>query len=217
MNEILKLKDKELLEKFGVLVREEREVIADVIVHLSEIDRRKLYALEGYSSLFSYCVEKYHYSESAAYRRIQAARIYPSFPEILTLLKEGRLNLVTLSLIEPHLDQKRGKELIDKILGKSKREVEEVLLELSLKKEKTQDIIRRLPLKRAVLANSAQNFTSTGGSEKIGKNEESQGAPPSPISSRETSLLKRRSRKNFSIWQKLIFCHLVSPTLFKDN
>ncbi|MBI3018965.1 MAG: S-methyl-5-thioribose-1-phosphate isomerase [Deltaproteobacteria bacterium] len=30
-------------------------------------------------------------------------------------------------------------------------------------------------------------------------------------------LLKRRSRKNFSIWQKLIFCHLVSPTLFKDN
>ena len=121
------------------------------------------YALEGYSSLFSYCVEKFHYSESAAYRRIQAARIYPRFPEILTLLKEGRLNLITLSLIEPHLpDQVHGKALMDRVLSKSKREVEDILSELSLKKEKVQDIIRRLPMKRAVLENSAQIFTSTG-------------------------------------------------------
>src|SRR3989338_10661671 len=160
MNEILKLKDKELLEKFGVLVREEREVIASVILHLSEIGRRKLYALEGYSSLFSYCVEKYHYSEGAAYRRIQAARIYQKFPEVLELLKQGKLNLMTLSLIEPHLDQKNGRDLIHKILDKSKREVEEILSELSLKKEKIQDVIRRLPVK-----NSAQNFTFTGESD----------------------------------------------------
>src|SRR3989338_8770263 len=109
MNEILKLKDKELLEKFGVLVREEREVIASVILHLSEIGRRKLYALEGYSSLFSYCVEKYHYSEGAAYRRIQSSRVYQKFPEVLELLKQGKLNLMTLSLIEPHLDQEKGR------------------------------------------------------------------------------------------------------------
>ncbi|MBI3017434.1 MAG: HNH endonuclease [Deltaproteobacteria bacterium] len=172
MNEILKLKDKELLEKFWVLVREEKEATASVVAHLAEIDRRKLYALEGYSSLFSYCVEKYHYSESAAYRRIQAARIYPKFPEISNLLREGKLNLVTLSLIEPHLDQKNGRGLIHKILGKSKREVEDILSELSFKKEKTQDVIRRLPIKRAGLEKTAQNFTSTGGSEKIGKNEE---------------------------------------------
>ncbi|MBI2646631.1 MAG: hypothetical protein HYW85_06375, partial [Deltaproteobacteria bacterium] len=150
MNEISKLKDKELVEKFGVLVREEKEATASVVAHLSEIDRRKLYALEGYSSLFNYCVEKYHYSESAAYRRIQAARIYPKFPEILNLLKEGKLNLVTLSLIEPYLDQ-QGTELINKILDKSKREVEDILSELSLRKENIQDVIRRLPMKRAVL------------------------------------------------------------------
>ncbi len=173
-NEIIKLKDKELLEKFSVLVKEEKEATASVVAHLAEIDRRKLYAQEGYSSLFNYCVQKYHYSESAAYRRIQAARLYPKFPEILALLKEGRLNLVTLSLIEPHLDQKNGKELIDKILGKSKREVEDILSELSLKKEKTQDSIRRLPMKKAILEKTAQNFTSTGGSEKIGKMDVSQ-------------------------------------------
>src|SRR3989338_8628083 len=165
MNEILKLKDKELLEKFGVLVREEREVIASVILHLSEIGRRKLYAEEGYASLFSCCVEKYHYSEGAAYRRIQGAKVYQKFPEVLELLKQGKLNLMTLSLIEPHLDQKNGKDLIHKILDKSKREVEEVLSQLSLKKEKVQDVIRRLPLKRAVLENSAQNFTFTGESD----------------------------------------------------
>src|SRR3989338_9423065 len=159
-NEISNLKDKELLEKFGVLVQEEKEATAQVVAHLSEIDRRKLYALEGYSSLFSYCVEKYHYSEGAAYRRIQGAKVYQKFPEVLELLKQGKLNLMTLSLIEPHLDQKNGKDLIHKILDKSKREVEEVLSQLSLKKEKIQDVIRRLPVK-----NSAQNFTFTGESD----------------------------------------------------
>ena len=166
MNELVKLKDGQLLEKFGILVRQEREAVTEVILHLSEIDRRKLYAAEGYSSLFSYCVEKYHYSESAAYRRIQTARIYPRFPEILKLLKEGKLNLVTLSLLEPHLDHIHGKALMDKALGKSKRAVEELLSELSLKKEKTQDIIRRLPIKEVIVANSAQKHTTTGGSEK---------------------------------------------------
>ena len=165
MNEIVKLKNKELLEKFGVLVKEEKEATAHVIAHLSEIDRRKLYAEEGYASLFSYCVEKYHYSEGAAYRRIQSAKAYQKFPEILELLKQGKLNLMTLSLIEPHLDQKNGGLLIHKILDKSKREVEEVLSELSFKKEKVQDVIRRLPVKKAVLENSAQNFTFTGESE----------------------------------------------------
>ncbi len=165
MSEILKLKNKELLEKFSVLVRQEKEATASVVAHLSEIDRRKLYALEGYSSLFNYVTQKYHYSEGGAYRRIQGAKVYQKFPQTLVLLNEGKVNLMTLSLIEPHLNEKNGKELIDRVLGKSKREVEEVLSELSFKQEKIQDSIRRLPLKKPMLEKTAQNFTFTGESE----------------------------------------------------
>jgi len=147
MNPLSKV-NKQLLEDFSLAVLKEREAISEVISYLSYIWARKLYAEAGYSSLFHFLVEKYHYSEGAAYRRIQGAKVYQKFPEILELLKNGKLNLMTLSLIEPHLNQKNGSSLINRVLNKSKREVEEILSELSLKKEKIQDVIRRLPLKR---------------------------------------------------------------------
>ena len=145
MNEIIKLKDKELVEKFGVLVREEKEATASVIAHLSEIDRRKLYALEGYSSLFNYCVEKYHYSESEAFLRIQAARLSQSFPEILNYLEKDKMTLTTVKLISPYLTE-NNKELIFKETDqKSTREVEKVLAALFPQEEEVLDTIRKLP------------------------------------------------------------------------
>src|SRR3989338_10359749 len=148
-NEISNLKDKELLEKFGVLVQEEKEATAQVVVHLSEINRRKLYAQEGYSSLFSYCVEKYHYSKAAAYRRIQAAKLVQREPRVLIYLKEAKLNLTTIGLIEPFAREEKLNPLIHASLGKTKEVVEELLGELSHKVEVHKDKIRRLPIIKA--------------------------------------------------------------------
>ena len=67
--------------------------MAEVCVHLAEMWRRKLYAKEGYSSLFTYVTQKYHYAGGAAYRRIQAAKLYQRFPHIIDDLKTGHLNL----------------------------------------------------------------------------------------------------------------------------
>ena len=145
MNEIIKLKDKELVEKFGVLVREEKEATASVIAHLSEIDRRKLYALEGYSSLFNYCVEKYHYSESEAFLRIQAARLSQPFPEILNYLEKDKMTLTTIKLISPYLTQDNKEVLFKEVDQKSTREVEKVLATLFPQEEEILDTIRKLP------------------------------------------------------------------------
>ncbi len=160
MNELVKLKDSQLLEKFSVLVRQEREIVSEVIVHLSEIDRRKLYAGEGYSSLFSYCVEKYHYSESEAFLRIQASRLSQSFPEVLKLLREGRLTLTTLKMISPYLTQENKNVVFEKIQQKSKRDIEQVLADLFPQEEEILDSIRNLPLPKEV--QSAQNLTRSG-------------------------------------------------------
>ena len=124
MNEILKLKDKELLEKFNVLVKEEKEATAHVIAHLAEIDRRKLYALEGYSSLFSYCVEKYHYSESEAFLRIQAARLVQDSPEVIGLLEDNKATLTTLKLIAPHITSQNKEKIFKEVEHKTKRQTE---------------------------------------------------------------------------------------------
>src|SRR5690606_40689089 len=59
----------------SLLVTQERKRKADLLAYLNEVDRRKLYAKEGYSSLFRYLTEKHRYSESSALKRIQAARL----------------------------------------------------------------------------------------------------------------------------------------------
>ena len=43
-----------------------REVTADLIALLAECDKRKLYAAEGYVSLFDFCVARLRLSEAQA-------------------------------------------------------------------------------------------------------------------------------------------------------
>ncbi|MEK7790318.1 MAG: HNH endonuclease [Deltaproteobacteria bacterium] len=149
LEDLKKIKDSELLTRFSQIVQKEREATATVVFYLSEIARRKLYLEEAYSSLFSYVTQKFHYSEGAAYRRIQAAKVSQIYPEILGLLSNGKVSLITLSLIEPHLTKENAQGWVQKIIGKSKREVEFMLSELSLRKENHRDVIRRLPIFRA--------------------------------------------------------------------
>jgi len=126
-NDLSKIKDNQLLDNFSHVVRQERESIALVVAHLAEIDKRKLYAREGYSSLFSYCVKKFHYSEQAIYRRIQAARLSQHFPEILALLDSGAIHFTALTLISPYVKQENKEILFQGVQRKSKQEIETFL------------------------------------------------------------------------------------------
>ncbi len=155
MNNLKILKDQELVEKFGVLVGQEREIVSEVIQHLSEIDRRKLYAQEGYSSLFTYCCEKYHFSESEAFLRIQACRLSQAFPEVLKFLEEGKITLTTIKLISPYLTQENKGIILKSIDQKSTRQAEKVLATLFPQEEEILDSIRKLPQETV----SAQNLT----------------------------------------------------------
>ena len=176
-NEISKLKDKERLKKFCVLVRQEKEATASVVSHLAEIDRRKLYAQEGYSSLFNYVTQKYHYSEGAAYRRIQAARLSFRFPEIMGLLKEGKINLMNLSLVAPHLNQNNKEKIFSNIFHKSTREAESVISSYLGKRKVIKDKIRILP---SFAPKIAQNFTFSAESNEKKEKEKGNLSPKEP-------------------------------------
>ena len=174
MNSFQNITDQSLLQSLEKAILNEKKMLAEVIRHLAEVYQRRLYAKEGYSSLFAYLQQKYHYSESAAYRRIQAAKLSSKFPEILSMLETGKINLINLCLIQPYLTLDNAKALLAEITHKTKREVEDTVsvhfLDSSLER-KPQDKIRRLPLKKVLFEKTAQIYTSTGGGIKIGKNE----------------------------------------------
>ncbi|MBI2247441.1 MAG: HNH endonuclease [Armatimonadetes bacterium] len=127
---VAQLSNDELLARVKHLAGREREATTSLIAHLAELDQRRLYLAEGYSSLFSYCTQVLHLSEAAAYRRIEAARMVRRFPVILAMLKQGSVNLTTVDLLAAHLTQENHHEVLDMAQHKSKRQVEELLARL---------------------------------------------------------------------------------------
>jgi 5-methylcytosine-specific restriction endonuclease McrA len=120
------LSDQTLLTQLEVLSVTENEATVDILLHLAEVEKRELYAREGYSSLFAYCTQsKLRYSEPAAGRRISCARVVTRFPELIELLLQRELNLSTLSLVSGILSAENKTKVISSICGKSRREVEE--------------------------------------------------------------------------------------------
>src|SRR5437016_9871580 len=93
---------------------------------LGEIDARKLYRDEGCSSLFSFCTEMLHMSESMAWLRIRAARAARKFPVILDRLAAGELTLSNSSLLNELLTPENHLQLLDAVRHQSKRGVEKL-------------------------------------------------------------------------------------------
>jgi hypothetical protein len=117
------------------LAAEENENVARIIAHLSEISRRGTYILLSYGSLFNYCVKRLRLSEGSISRRIQVARVSRRFPQILDAMFQGALSLTAASLLAPHLTEANAEKLIAEARGKTKREVQEIIVKFSPKPE----------------------------------------------------------------------------------
>jgi len=124
--------DQELHQKLTELVREERRVLAQILTHLKEVERRKLYCDFKRGSLFDYAVHELGYSEDQAQRRIEAMRLLKDLPEIQPAIEEGRLTLTNLGQAKRlfrHKPHTREEKLafITKIEHKTKREAERLI------------------------------------------------------------------------------------------
>lgn len=144
-----RLSDEELLRQVDVLAARARETTVELVAHLAELDKRKLYLPLGYASLFAYCTGALRLAEHAAYNRIEAARICREFPIVLERLADGSVNLSTLRLVAPHLTPEDYRDVLQKAAGRSKREVEELVARLC-PKEDAPVIIRKLPAQAPV-------------------------------------------------------------------
>ncbi|MBK7582331.1 MAG: HNH endonuclease [Myxococcales bacterium] len=119
--------DLELRERLSAAVSTERAASTDVVFHLAELDRRKLYLEDACSSLFAYCVERLGYSEDGANKRVRVARLAQRFPQILDELASGNVHLTGLFLLSRHLTEDNVEQLLAEARGKSKRQLEELI------------------------------------------------------------------------------------------
>ena len=89
--------DNDLILKIKTLVHKERELTSEILHYFREVERRRLYAKRGYSSLFEFATKELKYSESQAQRRISAMRLLKELPVIEEKIKSGELSLTVIS------------------------------------------------------------------------------------------------------------------------
>ena len=122
--QVRELTDETLLQSLQDLVRRSASLTAAVLVHLGEVEVRGLHLGLGHSSVFTYCTQALGFFESAAYKRIQVARLCRRLPVVLDAVQSGRVHLSGLCVLGPHLDESNVGPVLAEAAGRSKRELE---------------------------------------------------------------------------------------------
>jgi len=170
-----RLSDQDLLAALKAEAGRERDATARLVALLAQLDERRLYLAEGYSSLFTYCTQVLHLSEHAAYGRIEAARTARKFPLVLDLLTDGAVTLTTVTLLAPHLTSVNHRELLSDARHKSKREVEHLVTRLR-PQAAVPATVRKLPAPRA----PENSVLPPAGEQKV-QNDAARGLAPPPV------------------------------------
>jgi hypothetical protein len=129
-NALATVPSSELTSRLYELRGAERRLLVEFLVYLGEVDRRRLYAELGFSSLFVFLSQHLGYSSSAAYRRSTAARLVARFPVVAEYLADGRLCLTTLVELRDVLDEPRLDEVLARAAGRSEDEVKRLVAAL---------------------------------------------------------------------------------------
>lgn len=129
MLHLSKIPAEELNQTVKNLALQERKLTEQILWHIAEVDRRKLFLKMAYSSLFDYLTKEIGYSAGAAQRRIDAARLIQKIPEVALKIQTGSLQLNQISKVQKaqRLLKKSGtfkslqeqRDLLSKLEGKN--------------------------------------------------------------------------------------------------
>ena len=149
----------------------EREINAEMIEYLAEIERRKCYLEYGCSSLYVFCTKELGYSGGAAYRRVDAVKLALRIPELPEKITTGALNLTSISRVATLLredtrtgrDERKDHE-IQKLLevvedAKDSYEIDKKLAPYHLGKKHRHDHVHRVDESTVRLALDISNDT----------------------------------------------------------
>jgi hypothetical protein len=130
------ISDEVLLSQAKVYASREREMTVQVLHHLKEVERRRLFASLGYSSLFDYATRELGYCAASACRRIDAMRLLKEMPALEEKIQEGKLTLSTVARAQSFFKKETVSleaktAVMTSLENKSTREVEKELLSLT--------------------------------------------------------------------------------------
>ncbi len=138
------------MARLGDLLSTERNSVADFVILLAEVERRRLHLELGYPSVFTFLVENFKLTKASAFRRGAAARLVARYPVIADYLRDGRLSLTTLVELRAVLCDETHEQILDRAAGKTEDEVKDLVAALRPVPAPA-DLFRLLPARPAQL------------------------------------------------------------------
>lgn len=167
------LTDSQLSRDISHLIAREREILHEILHHLIEIERRKLFSESQCGSLYEYCIKILNYSEGEASRRISACRLLKDIPIISSDIISGELNLTKLNLAKKYFDENKISnnetkcEILSRLKGKTTRQSEQILWQLQhgnvqrkVQLTLLEETVEKLQEVKNLKAHSFKNFDS---------------------------------------------------------
>jgi 5-methylcytosine-specific restriction endonuclease McrA len=182
-----------LLRDLLKVVNDDWENTAAMLAYIGEIDRRKLYLEDAYSSMFMMCTKHFGMSEAIAAKRIRAGRAACRFPIILAMIRRGELHLSGVHQLAGHLTEKNHEEVLQRAKHRSMREIEALIAEISPQPDR-ESILRELASEPA--------DAMAGESDVAGRAVESGPIPANSLRSLTVPLSPRRYRLHVTIGQE---------------
>ncbi len=142
---------------------DERNVQVEFLLHLLAFDERGGWGKLGYASLWKYCRCELRLLECAIWRRLGSMRVLRRFPFVVDYLRDGRIAMTTLVLVEKVLTADNAVATFDRISDRNAREVREIVAELEPRPD-VPTSLRKLPepsriIRRNSFANSGEDTT----------------------------------------------------------
>ena len=153
--EIRALGRRELDVRMRGLLRDERHDEVEFLRHLDAFGANRGWEAFGLTSLWDYCTLELGLREGATYRRIHAMFVMRRFPEVEPMLRDGRLCMTTLGLLESHLTEENAAGLLHDAAGKATRYVEEEIVAKLKGSIVSREQIRQLGVKLAPISATA--------------------------------------------------------------
>lgn len=167
-----KLTNEQIETEMLALTQQERKITKRILELINLSEERKLFLERGYPTMVDWLVKVYGYSERAAFRRISAARLLKTNPQISQKLEAGAVNLTTLSQVQSAIraqEKATGQtvsaatkmRVIDGIENKSSLETERTLLAFFLETalQVKQDRVSRVDSQNSRLSINLSNDT----------------------------------------------------------
>lgn len=131
--DLRELDDRQLLDGLLKLHQTSAEVMADLLCHLAEVERRRLHLREATRSVFKYAVEILGCTEDEAWRRVAAAQTAARFPVIFDKVSRGELTLTAVNMLRGVLTEANHSEVLCEAAHKTKAQLEIMVARLAPK------------------------------------------------------------------------------------